>query len=91
MKRTKLIFVFLILIVNTLRTQASLTIESNSMRSMTIKVMKEYNGKGTLHEAMTISAYTNNTVYFFNSDYYFTKTRKVLRGKEPIYRYGQTF
>jgi hypothetical protein len=71
--------------------QASLTIENNSMRSMTVKVMKGYNGKGTLHKTVVIRAYSSETVYFANSGYYFTKTKAVLEGKDPVYRKGQPF
>ena len=71
--------------------QASLTIENNSKRSMTVKVMQGYSGKGTLHETVTIAAYSNETVYFSNSGYYFTKTKAVLQGKSPVYRKGQAF
>ncbi len=91
MIRRILIFTFLSLIVNTIRAQASLTIENNSMRSMTVKVMQGNNGKGTLHEAVTIAAYNSHIIYFSNSGYYFTKTRAVLKGKDPIYRKGQPF
>lgn len=84
MKSKILIIAFLSLIVNTLSAQASLTIENNSMRSMTVKVMQGYSGKGTLHETVTIAAYSNETVYFSNSGYYFTKTKAVLKGKDPV-------
>jgi hypothetical protein len=71
--------------------QARLTIENNSMRSMTVKVMKQNSDKGTLHETITIEAYSSETVYFSYSGYYFTKTKAVLKGKDPIYRKGQPF
>ena len=58
---------------------------------MTVKVMKGYSGKGTLHETVTIGAYESETVYFSESAYYFTKTKAVLKGKDPIYRKGQSF
>jgi hypothetical protein len=91
MKSKLLIIVFLSLISNTLCAQARLTIENNSMRSMTVKVMQGYIGKGTLHKMVTIAAYSSETVYFANSGYYFTKTNAVLKGKEPVYRKGQPF
>jgi hypothetical protein len=74
-----------------LRAQARLTIENNSMRSMTVKVMKGYSGKGTLNETVNIGAYSSETVYFSESGYYFTKTKAVLKGKDPVYRKGQPF
>jgi hypothetical protein len=91
MKSKILIIAFLSLIANTLSAQASLTIENNSMRSMTVKVMQGYSGKGTLHEIVTIAAYSNATVYFSNSGYYFTKTKAILQGKYPVYRKGKPF
>ena len=71
--------------------QAKLTIENNSMRSMTVKVMQGYKGKGTLHETVTIGAYDSETVYFTESGSYFTKTKAVLKGKNPVFRKGQPF
>lgn len=71
--------------------QAHLTIENNSMRSMTVKIMKGYGGKGTLHKRTTIEAHSNETVYFSETNYYFAKTKSVLRGRDPVYRRGQPF
>lgn len=91
MKSKILIIAFFLLVANTLNAQARLTIENNSMRSMTVKVMQGSNGKGALHETVTIAAYSNETVYFSNSGYYFTKTKAVLKGKDPVYMKGQPF
>lgn len=82
---------FIILFGSALKAQARLTIENNSMRSMTVKVMKGNGGKGILHETVSISAYGSETVYFSESGYYFTKTKATLTGKDPIYRKGQSF
>jgi hypothetical protein len=71
--------------------QARLTIENNSQRLMTVKVMQGYGGKGTLHETVTIGSYGSETVYFSESGYYFTKTKAALKGKEPVYRKGEPF
>lgn len=71
--------------------QASITINNNSLRSMTVKIMQGYNGNGTLYESVNISAYSNKTVYFSESGYYFTKTKAVLNGKEPVYQKGKSF
>lgn len=71
--------------------QARLTIENNSMRNMTVKVMREDGGNGTLHETLSIGPNASETVYFSNSGNYFTKTKAVLKGKDPIYRKGQPF
>jgi hypothetical protein len=91
MKKQILIISFVMLLTSIVSAQASLTIENNSKRSMTVKVMQGYSGKGTLHETVTIAAYSNETVYFSNSGYYFTKTKAVLQGKSPVYRKGQAF
>ena len=45
MKSKILIIAFLSLVSNTLSAQARLTIENNSMRSMTVKVMQGSSGK----------------------------------------------
>lgn len=89
--KTILVSAIVMLISFTVNAQARLTIENNSQRSMTIKVMKGYCGKGTLHETVTISSYGSKTIYFSESGYYFTKTKAVLNGKEPVYRKGQPF
>ena len=91
MKSKILIIAFLSLLANTISAQASLTIVNNSMRSMTVKVMQGFSGNGTLHETVSIAANSNQTVYFSNSGYYFTKTKAVLQGKTPVYRKGQAF
>jgi hypothetical protein len=81
----------LLLSTYTLTAQARLTIENNSGRVMTVKVMKDYSGKGTLHETVTIEGYNSEIIYFSESGTYFTKSKAVLKGKEPIYRKGQLF
>jgi hypothetical protein len=91
MKSKILIIAFLSLLANTVSAQASLTIVNNSMRSMTVKVMQGFSDNGTLYETVSIAANSNQTVYFSNSGYYFTKTKAVLQGKSPVYRKGQAF
>lgn len=83
--------IFLSLMAVKANAQANLTIENNSMRTMTVKVMQGYKGKGTLHKTVTIGAYGRETVYFTESGYYFTKTKAVLKGKNPVFRKGQPF
>ena len=82
---------FMMLLSTLAAAQARLTIENNSSRQMTVKVMQGYGGKGVLHETVTIGAYGSNTVYFSQSGYYFTKTKAVLTGRDPIYRKGNPF
>lgn len=73
-----------------LQAQARLTVENNSQRSMTVKVMKG-SGKGTLYKTVTISSYSSETIYFSESGQYFTKTKAVLKGRNPVYQKGQPF
>lgn len=86
------VFVLYLLISLSVKAQeATLTIVNNSKRSMTVKVMKGYSGKGSLHETITISAYGNEKVYFSEGGFYFTKTKAVLKGKDPVYQKGKPF
>lgn len=87
---TILLLLSFTLVSNISYSQANLTIENNSKRSMTVKVMKG-TGTGDLFETVTISPFGKSTVYFSESDYYFTKTKAVLSGKDPIYRKGEPF
>ena len=70
--------------------QANLTIQNNSKRLMTVKVMKGY-GEGELYKTVSIDAFGSRTIYFTESGYYFTKSKAVLSGKDPIYRKGNPF
>ena len=82
---------FLLLVSFAGNAQARLTIENNSMRQMTVKVMKGSSGKGTLHESVNISAYGSETIYFTETGYYFTKSKAILNGKDPVYKKGKSF
>lgn len=91
-KKFKVLF-FLILscfVSFELQAQAKLTIENNSQRTMTVKVMKGVR-KGVLHKKVIIQSYGRETIYFSQSGYYFTKTKAVLNGKEPVYEKGKGF
>ena len=89
--KTTLCSAFLLLVSFAGNAQARLTIENNSMRQMTVKVMKGSSGKGTLHESVNISAYGSETVYFTETGYYFTKSKAILNGKDPVYKKGKSF
>ena len=89
--KIKLCSAFLLLVSFAGNAQARLTIENNSMRQMTVKVMKGSSGKGTLHESVNISAYGSETVYFTETGYYFTKSKAILNGKDPVYKKGKSF
>lgn len=70
-----------ILISFTINAQARLIIENNSQRTMTVKEMKGNGVDGSLYKMVTILPYSNSTIYFSESGYYFTKTKAVLNGK----------
>jgi hypothetical protein len=89
--KTVLIFIVFMQTSLAVNAQAQLTIKNNSQRTLTVKVMKGYDGKGSLHETVTISSYDSTTIYFSESGYYFTKTKAFLSGKEPVYQKGQPF
>lgn len=86
-----IVSVFLTVLSLATLAQASLTIENNSLRIMTVKVMSGNNGKGILHEKVIIDSYSSQTIYFSESGHYFTKTKAVLTGKDPIYQKGKPF
>ena len=90
-KNIVLLFLLLVFSSTAIAQQASLTIENRSIRSMTVKIMKGSSGKGTLFTTITISANSKETVYFSQTGYYFTKTKAVLNGKDPVYQKGQPF
>jgi hypothetical protein len=71
--------------------QARLVIENNSIRDMTVKVMRNDNGEISLHEIVSIKPYISETVFFSETGNYFTKTKAVLSGKDPVYRKGELF
>ncbi len=81
----------LVLISFVSHAQARLTIENNSKRLMTIKVMNGYGSIGTLHQTVSIGAYDSETIYFSTSGQYFTKSKAVLSGRDPVYQKGKPF
>jgi len=92
MKLKSILFILTLLFsVSSFSQQASLTIVNNSQRSMSVKVMRGSSGKGELHEKVTISANSSETVYFSQSGNYFTKTKASLDGRTPICRKGKPF
>ncbi len=58
---------------------------------MAVKVMKGRNGKGRLFQKVNIGPYGNETVYFYESGNYFTKTKATVSGKDPVFRRGKSF
>jgi len=73
------------------QSQARLTIENNSKRSMTIKVMNGNNTSNNLYETVYIESFQNKTIYFNQSGNYFTKSKAVLGGRDPVFQKGQPF
>lgn len=86
----KIYFLLLFFAAVQLSAQARLTIHNNSLRLMTVKVMKG-SGKGALHKTVSIGRNDSETIYFSESGYYFTKTKAVLVGKNPVFQKGQPF
>ncbi len=92
MKSQKLILVICLFLLSARAfSQAELTIENNSMRMMTIKVMRAYGASSSLFKQVDIAPNSSRTVYFNSGGTYFTKTKAVLSGKDPIYQKGQKF
>lgn len=92
MKSQKLILVICLFLLSARAfSQAELTIENNSMRMMTIKVMRAYGASSSLFKQVDIAPNSSRTVYFNSGGTYFTKTKAVLSGKDPIYQKGQRF
>jgi hypothetical protein len=52
---------------------------------MILKIMEVDGGDGTLYEEVTVFVYGNRIVNFYNSVRYFTKTKAMLVGKDPVY------
>ena len=75
---------------NSTQAQATLTIQNNSQRNMTVKVMRGTT-QGSLHKMVTIAPFGSATVNFYETGNYFTKTKAVLAGKDPIYQKGKYF
>jgi hypothetical protein len=71
--------------------QAKLTVENNSRRNMTVKVMEGTSGKGSLYKTLTIGQYGKATVHFSETGYYFTKTKAILSGRDPVFQKGKPF
>ncbi len=86
-----LLSTILLLSVIAVKAQASLTIENNSQRTLTVKVMQRFEGKVSLYETVTIGAFGNQTTYFSESGSFFTKSKAVMNGKNPVYRKGKPF
>lgn len=71
--------------------QARIEIHNNSIRDMTVKVMKTNSSNGDLYEIVYISPNAMKTVFFNETGHYFTKTKASLAGKKPVCRKGENF
>lgn len=89
--KSTLTLLLLAIIGITANAQARLTVVNKSARVMTVKLMKGYNDRGTLKETVNINAYESRLIYFSEGGTYFTKTKAIIAGKEPMYRRGQSF
>jgi hypothetical protein len=88
--RLYLIFLYTLISISSY-SQAQLKIVNNSKRSLQIKVMSSDGGNGSLYETISINANESKTIFFQESGYYFTKTKAVINGKEPVYEKGKPF
>ena len=57
---------------------------------MTVKIMQG-SGRGTHYETVEIGPNSQETVRFYSSGTYFTKSKAVLFNKQPIYKKGKSF
>jgi hypothetical protein len=89
--KTVLLFVCVLFATNTVSAQARLTVENNSKRTMTVKVMRGNVYQSELYTTATIYPNSNATIYFSNTGYYFCKTKAVLGESDPVYQKGQPF
>ena len=71
--------------------QASLKINNQSSRQMTVKIMRTYSDFADLHNTVYIPPFSSKSMYFNETGYYFAKTKATLSGKSPIYRKGDPF
>jgi hypothetical protein len=89
--QTKLFTLFILVLCTTSSiAQARLTIVNNSMRDMTVKIMQGP-GKGSFYESVQIAPYSQETVRFYASGTFFTKSKAVIFKKDPIYKKGKSF
>lgn len=88
----KMLFTSFLLLAasNGIQAQATLTIENNSQRNMTVKVMRGTT-QGSLHKTVSIAPFGSATVSFYETGNYFTKTKAVMAGRDPIYQKGKSF
>lgn len=80
----------LCLLSNVVSAQARLTIENNSQRQMTVKVMRGIN-KGRLHKKVQIPPYGEEIIYFSKSGQYFCKNKSCIYGEETNMSQRKTF
>ncbi len=70
--------------------QARLTIINRSMREMAVKIMQGP-GKGSLYETVHIGPNGQETVKFYGSGSFYTKSKATLFKKDPVYKKGKYF
>ena len=88
-KKLNLMIVFFLFSVLAF-SQAKMEVKNNSGRYMVLKIMKGYIS-GSLYKTIYVNAYSSKTVYFSSTDYYYTKSKATLRGKNPVYEKGESF
>lgn len=82
----------MVLMINAkIMAQARLKINNNSQREMTVKVMRDLYYSDELHEIVEIGPYESKTIFFSTTEDYYTKTKAVSPGRNPVYRKGSPF
>lgn len=76
---------FLTFISIGIKAQATLKIVNDSERQMTVKIMKSNYYDASLFKTVRISAFSEETVRFYTSGYFFNKTKAEKRGRDPIF------
>jgi hypothetical protein len=64
--------------------QAKVTIENNSVRTMTVKMMEQDYADGRLYQTKEILPYGRTIFYFDKTGTYFIKTKSVAHGRSPV-------
>lgn len=73
---------------NNVTQNATLTIVNRSDYSMTVKVMRQYGG---LYQTVYIAPKSSNTISFYRSGTFYTKTKAEKRLSPTLYKRGGAF
>ncbi|MBL7778458.1 MAG: hypothetical protein JNK66_09225 [Chitinophagales bacterium] len=88
MKQLLLALTFIFCTVLSFSQSAQLKIQNNSQRTLSIKVMTSSNHR---HSFVTVSPWSNQTIYFASTGNFYLKTKATIQGKEPMFSKGKPF